>query len=264
MEKKEEPTSTDSLERALVSRLGDAMVQHWGTEGAQTGATADAELSWFEHGSPRTERAETAVPALHRHVDRGERSGLRHSSHRATAEARVAPVAADASPAAVDGSANRQPAHEVAPRRRRFVLWGLLFVALFTAGFLFARPAHWLSARHGLDNRVAASGQPPPAAAKKRTAARLAAGQQHAFGWVKVPSASYYRVRFFHDGREVFEAERLRPRVVLPSVWRFRGRTHRLEAGPYRWVVQAGYGSLSARRYGRTIVSAEWFVPAQH
>jgi hypothetical protein len=90
------------------------------------------------------------------------------------------------------------------------------------------------------------------------TASRLTPFRAHAFGWVRVPGASYYRVRFFRGGREVFEALATRARIVLPAKWRFRGRKFSLAPGRYRWVVQAGLGDPSSKRYGKTVVAADW------
>ncbi len=92
------------------------------------------------------------------------------------------------------------------------------------------------------------------------TQIRLTPFRAHAFGWVRVPEASYYRVRFFRGGREVFEALAIRARIVLPANWRFRGRKFGLAPGRYRWVVQAGFGAPSSKRYGKTVVAADWIA----
>ena len=102
--------------------------------------------------------------------------------------------------------------------------------------------------RHTASNRSASS----------TTQIRLTPFRAHAFGWVRVPEASYYRVRFFRGGREVFEALATRARIVLPANWRFRGRKFGLAPGRYRWVVQAGFGDPSSKRYGKTVVAADW------
>jgi hypothetical protein len=92
------------------------------------------------------------------------------------------------------------------------------------------------------------------------TQIRLTPFRAHPFGWVRVPEASYYRVRFFRGGREVFEALATRARIVLPANWRFRGRKFALAPGRYRWVVQAGLGVQSSKRYGKTVVAADWIA----
>jgi hypothetical protein len=93
-----------------------------------------------------------------------------------------------------------------------------------------------------------------------RTLPPQAARRPQAFGWVAVPKATYYRVRFIRDGQVVFEATPSRPRLVLPARWRFAGRVHKLEAGTYHWVVQPGFGSPRAHRYGAAVVAADWLA----
>jgi hypothetical protein len=109
-----------------------------------------------------------------------------------------------------------------------------------------------------VDATVAAKRLAQSRSAVGHTASRLTPFRAHAFGWVRVPGASYYRVRFFRGGREVFEALATRARIVLPAKWRFRGRKFSLAPGRYRWVVQAGLGDPSSKRYGKTVVAADW------
>jgi hypothetical protein len=153
-------------------------------------------------------------------------------------------------------------------RRLRFV-WLLVCLVVLAGGVLFLPSSQWTSAGH---DRVV--GQHPsargsggtagevPGTTKRRVAARLAARQPHAFGWVSVAKATYYRVRFFRDGRKVFEGLRVQPRIVLPGKWRFNGRRYRLDAGRYRWVVEPGFGSASRKQYGKAVVAADWVAAA--
>lgn len=164
-----------------------------------------------------------------------------------------------------------------APRRgdRRFG-WLALGLAAIAAGVLFLptsrllRIAHLHGAGRRVDATTAAKrlAQSPSAVrqtARDRTASgtaqtRLTPFRAHAFGWVRVPEASYYRVRFFRGGREVFEALPTRARIVLPGHWRFRGRKFGLAPGRYRWVVRAGFGVPSSKRYGKKVVAADWIA----
>lgn len=153
-------------------------------------------------------------------------------------------------------------------RRLRFV-WLLVCLVVLAGGVLFLPSSQWTSAAH---DRVV--GQHPsarrsggtagevPGTTKTRAAARLAARQPHAFGWVSVPKATYYRVRFFRDGRKVFEALPVQPRIVLRGKWRFNGRRYRLDAGRYRWVVEPGFGPPSRKQYGKAVVTADWVAAA--
>lgn len=168
-----------------------------------------------------------------------------------------------------------------APRRRdrRFgwLALGLaLGVAAIAAGALFLptsrllRTAHLHSAGRRVDATIAAKRPAQSPSARRQTASdrtapptaqtRLAPLRAQTFGWVRVPEASYYRVRFFRGGREVFEALPTRARIVLPAHWRFRGRRFALAPGRYRWVVQAGFGVPSSKRYGKTVVATNWIA----
>ena len=152
--------------------------------------------------------------------------------------------------------------------------WLALGLALIAAAVFFPPTSRLLgtgdlrgAGRHG-DATIAAKRSAQSRSAVRHTASertapgttqiRLTPFRAHAFGWVRVPEASYYRVRFFRGGREVFEAIATRARIVLPANWRFRGRKFGLAPGRYRWVVQTGLGDPSSKRYGRTVVAADW------
>ena len=96
------------------------------------------------------------------------------------------------------------------------------------------------------------------AARATRGVAQLAALRPHAFAWAAVPKASYYRVRFFRNGSEIFAAKPVRPSVVLPAHWTFSGSARSLTPGTYHWIVQPGFGSPAASRYGTTVLAADW------
>jgi hypothetical protein len=190
------------------------------------------------------------------------------------------PPAASTEPQhALAASPSVEPVEEmsVAPRRlrrRRRFLWLVVCLAFLAAAVLFL-PTNWLRTAHihlvrkEAHTGVVGSGLSQPTQRAHRTPAdthgtvttaaqpRLTALRAHAFGWARVPTARYYRVRFFRDGREVFEATPVQARLVLPAHWRFRGHEFSLDAGRYRWVVQAVFGAPSAEHDGRTIVSAD-------
>jgi hypothetical protein len=154
--------------------------------------------------------------------------------------------------------------------------WLALGLAVIAAAVLFPPTSrllgtdHLLGAGGHVDATIAAKRLAQSRSAVRQTASdrkasgttqiRLTPFRAHAFGWVRVPEASYYRVRFFRGGREVFEALATRPRIVLPANWRFRGRKFGLAPGRYRWVVQAGFGVPSSKRYGKTVVAADWIA----
>jgi len=136
--------------------------------------------------------------------------------------------------------------------------WLALGLALIVAAVLLPPTSRLLGTDH-----LRSAGRHVDATATERKASgttqiRLTPYHAHAFGWVRVPEASYYRVRFYRGGREVFEAIATRARIVLPANWRFRGRKFGLAPGRYRWVVQAGLGDPLSKRYGKTVVAADW------
>lgn len=78
--------------------------------------------------------------------------------------------------------------------------------------------------------------------------------------WTRVSGVRYYNVQLFRvvGGR----LQKLRsswpadPRLRLTPTWRYRGRTHRLARGRYRWYVWPGLGARSERRFGPLIGNA--------
>jgi len=184
---------------------------------------------------------------------------------------RIASLTAIREPRTTPGSRKRRP--RAATHHFRWLALGLAVIA---AAVLFPPTSRLLGTNHlhiagrRVDatiaaKRLAQSRSAARHAASDRTASgtaqtRLTPFRAHAFGWVRVPDASYYRIRFFRGGREVFEALATPARIVLPAKWRFRGHSYALVPGQYRWVVQAGIGVPSSRRYGKTIVAAGWIA----
>lgn len=68
--------------------------------------------------------------------------------------------------------------------------------------------------------------------------------------WHPRAGAAYYNVQVFRQGKKVFEAWPVTPRVKLPASWVFGGRSYRLTSGAYEWFVWPGFGARSAARYG--------------
>lgn len=169
------------------------------------------------------------------------------------------------------GSRKRLP--RAATRRFGWLALGFAVIAaavLFPPTSRLLRTGHLHSAGRHVDATIAAKRLAQSQSSVRHTASdrkasstaqiRLTPFRAHAFGWVRVPEASYYRIRFFRGGREVFEALTTRARIVLPANWRFQGRKFGLAPGRYRWVVQAGFGVPSSKRYGKTVVTADWIA----
>jgi hypothetical protein len=73
------------------------------------------------------------------------------------------------------------------------------------------------------------------------------------FAWPAVPGATFYLVRFYRDGREVFQGQVTTTTFTVPSTLRFI-------AGSYRWNVVAAFGSTAEPRYGTRIVDSTFTV----
>jgi hypothetical protein len=233
------------------------------TEDSSTAATGSPEAGFRAHSEDATAREAAAGPP-------------------AATEESISPELASIDPRIANLTAIREPRTRTGSRNRlsraatHHFRWLALGLAVIAAGVLFPPTSRLLGISHlhiagrRVDATIAAKrlAQSPGAArhsASGRTASdaaqtRLAPFRAHAFGWVRVPAASYYRIRFFRGGREVFEALPTRARIVLPAKWRFRGRNFGLAPGRYRWVVQAGFGVPSSKRYGKTVVAADWIA----
>ncbi|HST16398.1 MAG TPA: hypothetical protein VLK36_01935 [Gaiellaceae bacterium] len=75
----------------------------------------------------------------------------------------------------------------------------------------------------------------------------------HVFAWPAAPDASFYLVRFMHDGKKVFEKRVTEPRLTLPGSFRFT-------AGNYRWVVLPATGSAGNPQYAPAIIDSKFVV----
>jgi hypothetical protein len=85
----------------------------------------------------------------------------------------------------------------------------------------------------------------PPDGAKLLAPPRLA--------WVPTPAARYYNVQLFRGTTKILSLWPSTTSLTLARKWLYAGRRQRLIPGPYRWYVWPGFGSRSARRYGRLL-----------
>jgi hypothetical protein len=69
--------------------------------------------------------------------------------------------------------------------------------------------------------------------------------------WKRRAGARYYNFQLFRGGRKLLSAWPTSNHYTLKTRWRYRGRTHKLQPGRYRWYVWPGYGPRSAHRYGK-------------
>ncbi len=223
-------------------------------------------------GSPEAEFPVHIEDAIAREAGPGRPAAMTESisPELARIDPRIASLTAIREPRTRPGSRNRR----LARAATHHFGWLALGLAVIAAAALFPPTSrllgtgHLLGAGRHVDATIAAKRLAQSRSAVRHTASdrkaasttqiRLTPFRAHAFGWARVPEASYYRIRFFRGGREVFEALRTRAGIVLPANWRFRGRKFALSPGRYRWVVQAGFGVPSSKRYGKTVVAATW------
>ena len=96
----------------------------------------------------------------------------------------------------------------------------------------------------------------PPAATSVNPAAKSTPSSfvpSRVFVWPRVPQATFYVVRFFRDGRQVFQGRATSTRFVAPSTLRFT-------PGSYRWNVVGAFGSTAQPRFGAPIVDSSFTV----
>lgn len=72
--------------------------------------------------------------------------------------------------------------------------------------------------------------------------------------WKRVPSARFYNVQVYREGRKILSRWPRRARFDLNRSWRHRGHKIHFRAGIYRWYVWPHY----RKRYGHRVVRS-WF-----
>jgi hypothetical protein len=82
----------------------------------------------------------------------------------------------------------------------------------------------------------------------------------HVFVWAAAENATVYKVGFFRQGKQVFEAIVSGTRLELPLRWVYHGRRFRLTPGTYSWIVRPALGPRGHRRYGQPIVNSTWLA----
>jgi hypothetical protein len=101
--------------------------------------------------------------------------------------------------------------------------------------------------------RRTAVSTPMPTLFAPRPGARLGAGSSPVFAWKPVAHTRYYNLQLWLGDRQVGSWWPSRPRLALPSHWRFGGDGQRLGPGDYAWYVWPGRGTKRAGRYGRLL-----------
>lgn len=103
---------------------------------------------------------------------------------------------------------------------------------------------------------------PPTAAAASAGGPATKAAPLPTLRWRAQPGAKYYNFQLYRNGRKLLTAWPTRPHYTLRASWRLAGKTYKLTAGRYRWLVWPGYGPRSRHRYGRLHAKGALTYPA--
>jgi hypothetical protein len=71
--------------------------------------------------------------------------------------------------------------------------------------------------------------------------------------WRPAARARFYNVQLYRKGRKILSSWPVRPRLKLRAKWKYQGKTYRLKAGVYTWVVWPAYGTRPKPRFGRMV-----------
>jgi hypothetical protein len=78
--------------------------------------------------------------------------------------------------------------------------------------------------------------------------------------WVPVRRAAFYNVQLFRNGRKIFSAWPVWPRLQLRRTWVWNARRHRLAPATYRWFVWPAYKRRGQTRYGKPLGHSDFAV----
>jgi hypothetical protein len=157
----------------------------------------------------------------------------------------------------------------VEPRadRRKVLMWTAeRFVPSMVAGALAVVATVLLTmvadaVRPGVKSSAATT-ELAPARKAAPEKARVAVPVGRVLRWRAKPGAAFYDVQVYHGAEKVLEAWPAVARLDLPRRWTFGAKTHRLEAGMYRWYAWPAYFVNRKPRYGTQIVRATFIVRA--
>jgi hypothetical protein len=77
--------------------------------------------------------------------------------------------------------------------------------------------------------------------------------------WTRVKGATYYNVQLIRDGR-ILSVWPTHASLKLQRSWIYKGRSHSLRPGLYRWYVWPGFGRLAQANYGRLLGGSSFVV----
>ncbi len=128
----------------------------------------------------------------------------------------------------------------------------------------YVRYTYLVTAEDAAGNQLArtAAATPMPVLFAPRPGTRVSAGSSPLFAWHSARKATYYNLQLWLDGHAVGTWWPGRPRLKLPSRWRFGGSPHTLEQGSYTWYVWPGRGSRRLGKYGRLLGKSTFVVGA--
>ena len=126
----------------------------------------------------------------------------------------------------------------------------------------YVRYTYLVTAKDAAGNELArtAAATPMPVLFAPRPGTRVGAGSSPLFAWRPARKATYYNLQLWLDGHAAGSWWPARPRLKLPSRWRFGGSVHALEQGSYTWYVWPGRGSRRLGKYGRLLGKSTFVV----
>jgi hypothetical protein len=68
--------------------------------------------------------------------------------------------------------------------------------------------------------------------------------------WRAVRRARFYNVQVYRKGRKILSIWPRKTRLKLQKRWKYNGKTFRLTAGSYTWIVWPAFGTQAKPRYG--------------
>ena len=78
--------------------------------------------------------------------------------------------------------------------------------------------------------------------------------------WRDVPHATYYNLQLWAASVKVLSVWPSGTSFRVPTLWTYRGRSYRLLAGRYKWLVWPGRGSRTAGKYGHLLGTSSFVV----
>ena len=71
--------------------------------------------------------------------------------------------------------------------------------------------------------------------------------------WRATKGARFYNLQVYRNGRKILSVWPVKARFKMRARWKFAGKSYRLRAGTYTWIVWPAFGRASSPRYGKAL-----------